>query len=999
MSQLCSVKSLYSTSKRPQLKLILAGVFNKSGLNVPVSELYEKLLKKLKDQGAIKFENSENIRYEVYKPSVEQMREDILTQATTSMEKAGKDNDFINSFVELVRNNFMSDAGVVTEDTTNSGEDPEPPVIEGTELVNEDARTSAKLSEIISSFYGTAFGAAEDRQEQFRVDVVKTAIIDVENGVKINNNNDLNNSISVYKEKQFAKIVRYLKSVNPELTYSEEMYDENRDLSKDFLPVMNMFYNLIAKQENNGDKATEEWKKTLEDKPSLYLEALGAYVNIQYFDTLISDALGKSINITESAYRNHEMGVTWNKYAFAKGNEHKVKHWGTDEAKDALSNIGKYSKLVISTIPIISTVDGRFTHKYVTIQTFSDSITSLFGKVMYSDLTKYKPIRRILNRFHKNPRVAAMEIFKLIATDKTMQLALLQGSGFNRLNLDILTSVYNAAFNTDNPKSIVNIETSAMKRNFVVDTYSILDSIIGVVDRTMEANYLQTDYSNGSYTTSIKRKHQTRRTAFSTINIVNSATLTRSEVGRAKLFEQYPMTFQTNNFNKFDIKIGNEKFTVNASDGILSTKGIVITAQNGSRFNDIFSGNSTEIDLTSSVTTARILRGSNLNADEQLFRDVLKFIDDFLKLDLLSEQGLSVLMQYKALVGNSTGNFIKPILESAIRVASVNNFYRIFDTKLASGEYSSLSQFEDFMFDSYFNVNKAAKITKKDIRDVYYKNREGIYVLNAIQEHEEWIDQLAEAESILSGEASKSTTKDLSRNSIGNYRTSFLGGNIEYYLTKFRDTAIENEAAKRAPDAIAPSFFVKNEGFIARTLINTDVRARNGIVKNVRDMRSPELFYDAIVHNFYGSYLSESSKHNDISGCFVIQPTTYSDKVTFLNYAIRGNKKIDAPGKSYNGKTLANLNPDEVVDLYYDTIGESYKNLYNNVLNDLRTVLAQETDILGNPTADAKRARIMTDAQVVAKLEGMQESVLLQLAQKAGVPLQLDTHYRVTCAF
>jgi hypothetical protein len=56
-------------------------------------------------------------------------------------------------------------------------------------------------------------------------------------------------------------------------------------------------------------------------------------------------------------------------------------------------------------------------------------------------------------------------------------------------------------------------------------------------------------------------------------------------------------------------------------------------------------------------------------------------------------------------------------------------------------------------------------------------------------------------------------------------------------------------------------------------------------------------------------------------------------------YAINANKAIQADVKSYNGKTIWQLNTSETLDLYQDTIGQAYTNLYNNVLDDLRTVL------------------------------------------------------------
>jgi hypothetical protein len=66
------------------------------------------------------------------------------------------------------------------------------------------------------------------------------------------------------------------------------------------------------------------------------------------------------------------------KYVFSKGDEHKRKGWENSENRDALNDIAKFSKLIISTIPIYSSLTGQFLNRYVTIGNFANAITSLF---------------------------------------------------------------------------------------------------------------------------------------------------------------------------------------------------------------------------------------------------------------------------------------------------------------------------------------------------------------------------------------------------------------------------------------------------------------------------------------------------------------------------------------------------------------------------------------------------------------------------------------------
>ena len=50
------------------------------------------------------------------------------------------------------------------------------------------------------------------------------------------------------------------------------------------------------------------------------------------------------------------------------------------------------------------------------------------------------------------------------------------------------------------------------------------------------------------------------------------------------------------------------------------------------------------------------------------------------------------------------------------------------------------------------------------------------------------MDHWITAKKTVTSEVSKSTTKDIHKNAIANNRTSFLGGNLRYYLSKYRDT-------------------------------------------------------------------------------------------------------------------------------------------------------------------------------------------------------------------
>ena len=71
--------------------------------------------------------------------------------------------------------------------------------------------------------------------------------------------------------------------------------------------------------------------------------------------------------------------------------------------------------------------------------------------------------------------------------------------------------------------------------------------------------------------------------------------------------------------------------------------------------------------------------------------------------------------------------------------------------------------------------------------------------------------------------------------------------------------------------AASKLLFTNNSGAVKQCVINSDVKNRAGTVKSLRDLKTSELFYNAIIHNFWSSFVK--------TGEYCIQPTTYSDKV------------------------------------------------------------------------------------------------------------------------
>ena len=909
--------------------------------------LYNKIIQSLQDQGVFKFgkENFTQKQQDAYRKSMLDLKNTLIDLSTILL-KHKNDSKYTQNLVNLINNQLYSDAGLTT-DEINIIEQPSIHSIEG---INEDVDTDnikLTLKTALNQVYGSSYGALQARESEFNINLIRATIIDIDNDIIVSDVNTLNRSIGNYKNTQYASIVRYLKSINQDYNFSEELFDKNGFVTKEYNKVMNIFENFLEIDPNFSSTINREWLNQISSgKNSLLLQATNAYVNLKYFDLLLKDKLGQVIELKNEDLINSQIDLGFNKYVFGKINEHKVKHWGTNDFRDALKNISKFSKLILSTIKIYSSLDGKFQNNYVNIQNFSNAITRLFTKVRQLDKSKFKGLKQIVNKFHSNPYYYSTKLFEELNNIDNLQ-GLIGSKDFTRLDYDILISVFKEVFDTNNDKSILSIETRLKKKNFSVGRYSIIDSINGVIDRTMQASYLQTKFdSKVGYKTEIKPKFDTGRSSKNLIKTINLRSARMLELDRKLLLEKYEVTQNANTEINFNIgknsKSGNLgiNFIANFKDGVLSNT-CDIKCDNPELFGQVFHPHSTVIDF-SEKSIQRIIDNQNLNKQETLFRDVLEFIDNFLGLNLLSEQGLQTLNIFKSYL-DGKNNYIKEILQYAIKSAAVNKYQHEFNEEIKSGTYSSQFEFEKFM-DRYFgNVDRVTKLR------TFFQKVNGYQYLKVIGNESDFVDIYSTSLATLSGDSSKSTTKNFWGDQLGNYRTSFLGGNIEYYLNKYR---------QKSYSGASNLLFSKVDNLIKDVVIDTDIQARNGEVKSVRDMKAGELIYSHIINNFFGTYISTDDK-NPLSGCFIIQPTTYSDKVTPINYAIYGDKKIELgdDSKSYFGKTIAQLTPEENIDLYIDTVGKAYKDSYVNILNtyrklygdllsenQIRELLSQETE-------------------------------------------------------
>lgn len=1042
MAKKCSAK-LYSSDQKFQIKSLVTNASaiktaNNNRVMKSVSDILSDIESRLIDLDSSQFKTTFDESLGGVPQQIEalnQLKEDLIQTINSRIDTLKDKYDIIpdsevdsfkNQLIEGITDYFNNNIGLSEKALNSTSDNTESvPNIEGAQLEDETSRRETNLQAIKNRFYLSAISVESIRDSRFKLSILKKFIIDQDTQSITGNNEDLNRNIAEYKNELYNNIVDYLHSVNIGMDINGPLFNiHNGSVSIQRTRAYNLFWNHIKElqgigTENYADKLQQyvnmlnhAWSVENSGKKSELLRALNSYINLVYFDDLITDAFGNKVISINKNYKDTEVAYNLNKYTFGVDGDSHRKSWGTDEGRSAIDEIAKFSKLVISIIPMYNSKHPNLKpFRQLDIVSFSNAITNLFQNIndRYSQLSK--PEQKILEHlkheittFHRNPYLHGRRIFASLfnpsyvsAEEKQSRIDqirdILTGPTIklNDFDFNVLYSIYVTALNEQDKSSFINIETTNRKNKLIPEHYSIIECLFGTMDRVLPANYWENIYdSNGNLTSGIKSKYPNRKEEYNIRNAINQYVSkehnTDQRIALQKIYTITPVQGLANNIayrsinfaGKYQVYISNagSKGLFNST---LNKIEISLNPPKNSRglntnpdeiiFQKVFSRNS-PIDLSDKTIVQDILKyNTNSNADVpkeiQYFTDMLKFIKAELNIDFLSNGGLQTLAIYKQLYTGKYDNFLSDIIMSAARSAYINNLYIDFNQQVQLENYSP-SQFMGYFQSTHKGFSRE---DLNNIIKIKYNQPELLVVPDNIS----WIDNLATSKAILSGEISKAITKDIQGNGIANYRTSFLGGNIHYYINKVKQEAQVTNNTTAAADL----FFVDNADLLEGIVINTDAQAKNTLKKKVKDMKTGELFHQAMITNFFNQFLT--------NGNVLIQPTTYSDKTTFLNYLVNASTKLTIPNfegnpnEEYVQKGLMEMNEQELLYIYSKTIGGYYNKIYNKVIDDYRKIYGPII-------------HTALDVEVIIKTKSEQQ--LLADADAHGVQLQLDTHYR-----
>lgn len=1053
----CKVKELFDINNKEHSNGLLFAIQNaydkvedlakRNRKKFSTSEFYTALLSELKSENTpFKVEYSTDFsetQKKVFKDRFLQIKKAIIEVMPSDYWKNVKQTE-LNSYLE---NNFQKDVNAgrlkIVQDETAEGIN-----VEATGAIEHNENVEdVNLKQFLEDTYANCFGAEKQMKNLFAREIFLHTLCNFEKGYLITNNSQLNENIAIYKNELFSRIVNFLSTKNPQQDYPYQIYTDEGYISKGFYTVLSDMQDYINSIENKQQTINTEYSNSLFRGGSEELEAIHAYTILKYFDTLLKETLGNVIQYNR-AYKNSEVVLYVSKYQFSKDTEHQRKSWTDSDIRTAIQNTSRFSKFILQSIPL--KINGKLTDKTIGVSSLSSTITKIFSKVSrlaeaIEESPEINDLILYLQAYHDSPILYSYKLFDLISNSLTVQNVLRRVAGFTEDDLGVIQSLFEYVYSYDTDmhiksydrythKSIRAIEYNNLKTSYNLGKYSILSDITGVIDDCMDASYFFSEYGqDGGLHVGIRAKSKDRRGPEKYKDSVNAANISYSQQYREQLKSTCQVEFASKTSTTkasvtIPLSIDQDKLNLNFDIsvdnalGILAqVEGIQIQAKEDSEeiMRNIYRlfGEDSPIDLTNSEQISRLIcnpedENITLTADEQLFKQILQFIDDRLLTNFLSRDGLQKFRYFKTLqLDQGFTSYIDDLLIYSVKAQVISDIYYDFNNERLDPKNTRVTSRKDFM-----NFLKRRYIAFNNLTDqdkkTYFITNNGISNLRTIPSSTTWANNYAQAVLILQGETTASVSKNQNNNNDANYVTAFLGGQIFNVCYKAREAAKESlnvkdqvyadiveevalsleldenylnlkteEEAKAyfeqqvdkvvekmglPPETAAGALlFTKNSFAIKQCVINSDIKNKEQNVKSIRDLKASELFYNAIVHNFWTSFIN--------TGEYCIQPTTYSDKVKLIQYL------IDGKNYKFGRKSLSSMSKEELIELYRTSIGQAAKLSMDNVIYTYKQLWGQN----------------LTLSQINDKLKHYTEQQLVDEAHAKHLTVTADLHYRV----
>lgn len=820
-------------------------------------------------------------------------------------------------------------------------------IIKGTDLVREEDIQQIKYKSILSSVYGTSNPGMDSwRRRIFEDNLALATIVDTRGeGMIIDSDRKLNNNIINYQESQYKIIRDYLTKYHLQEAdveqFPKNLYVTSTKNNKVKIKTQNHYntitamYNIIESLKSEGtflDSIENGWNEDIDkvkqasQNRDLY-NAVNAFINLTYFDDVLKQSLSKFINVGSQAnpiqftLDGYGTPTYQYKYQIAAGNSNARKTWG-DDVQDSLEEMAKFSQVLINRISLYDYKDEVEQWGRLEPKDFVGTVVKLKSAGTLVTDNEFKDAVENLTKDQSRRNGNLQTIFKKLFVDKNQNIIReLESRGFDYNNMNVLYSIYRTVFDTRKKtkqngrqnKSWLEIEDAYLKENGIRSRYNLVETMYGLICSNTALNYLQTVYDFDTQTTktAVKDKYSISKTKFDIINDINDNTIKRLD--SAKLLDEYKLTPMADG-KSYSINIAGKDYQIKVNGlgiNLLSKKNV-----SASRFQIKELEGLKNVSLNTREQRNALVSRHNLTAQETQLADVLSFIDNMLNTDFSKNtQSLNELV----ISMKGRPNFLHDIFMSAARALVIQDIYNDFrKATKEDGSTYALTELRTFLKDS----GKFPGIY--DARNLYEYFRTDFdgYQLTTVDSNEPWVVKLANTRALLANDTSKSVISNLDGDKIPNFSPAFLSGDIK---TQMRES---NEAG--GPTAYL--LFSGNRKAVLDVTIDTDVRTKDGKVKQIKNMTEGELLYNALVNKFL------LPLHED--GTIFTQSTTQSDKTKFIaDHISLGDIIID--NQKLTDLIKSPALEQAVVSKLKSTIGTAYNKVYERVIEDYKRLFPQ----------------------------------------------------------
>ena len=820
-------------------------------------------------------------------------------------------------------------------------------IIKGTDLVREEDIQQIKYKSILSSVYGTSNPGMDSwRRRIFEDNLALATIVDTRGeGMIIDSDRKLNNNIINYQESQYKIIRDYLTKYHLQEAdveqFPKNLYVTSTKNNKVKIKTQNHYntitamYNIIESLKSEGtflDSIENGWNEDIDkvkqtsQNRDLY-NAVNAFINLTYFDDVLKQSLSKFINVGSQAnpiqftLDGYGTPTYQYKYQIAVGNSNARKTWG-DDVSDSLEEMAKFSQVLINRISLYDYKDEVEQWGRLEPKDFVGTIVKLKSAGTLVTDNEFKDAVENLTKDQSRRNGNLQTIFKKLFVDKNQNIIReLESRGFDYNNMNVLYSIYRTVFDTRKKtkqngrqnKSWLEIEDAYLKENGIRSRYNLVETMYGLICSNTALNYLQTVYDFDTQTTktAVKDKYSISKTKFDIINDINDNTIKRLD--SAQLLDEYKLTPMADG-KSYSINIAGKNYQIKVNGlgiNLLSKKNV-----SASRFQIKELEELKDVSLNTREQRNALVSRHNLTVQETQLADVLSFIDNMLNTDFSKNtQSLNELV----ISMKGRPNFLHDVFMSAARALVIQDIYNDFrKATKEDGSTYALTELRTFLKDS----GKFPGIY--DARNLYEYFRTDFdgYQLTTVDSNEPWVVKLANTRALLANDTSKSVISNLDGDKIPNFSPAFLSGDIK---TQMRES---NEAG--GPTAYL--LFSGNRKAVLDVTIDTDVRTKDGKVKQIKNMTEGELLYNALVNKFL------LPLHED--GTIFTQSTTQSDKTKFIaDHISLGDIIID--NQKLTDLIKSPALEQAVVSKLKSTIGTAYNKVYERVIEDYKRLFPQ----------------------------------------------------------